>query len=351
MSADPTPALTGGHDPELCVIVCTHNRSDVLERCLGSLQRQSLGAERFEVVLVDNRSVDATSEVIADHLARMTNLRAIGEGAVGLSRARNAGLAVTRARYVAFLDDDAEAVPGWCESLLRAFREVAPAPMAVGGPVLARFEAPPPSWFPPAMDDYWRGERGHFVDRFDVFWGGNVAYRREAVRDAGGFDVALGLRGTRLVTGEDTALGVRLYEQAPYFWYEPEAIVHHLSRPSRMTLGYRLRRSFAEGRAWARIHDARYLSMRTLRSLARRLGILSPARQHAEPPAVTRARAEPAPATAGAPPATAMEPSCAGAWTVAAERARALLTPRQRLFQGLYRAAGAAGQLLATRWI
>jgi len=334
-------APTAASEPQLCVIVCTHERAGVLVECLHSLAAQTLAPQRFEVLVVDNRSSDATASVIGRFLESMPNLRAIGEGRLGLSHARNAGLEATRARYVAFLDDDARACSRWCESLLCAFETVTPPPVSVGGPVHAYFEKPPPSWFPPGMDDYQRGDRGHFVDRWSVFWGCNVAYLRSAVIEAGGFDPRLGLVGNRVATGEDTSLGWKIYEKRPYFWYEPGAAIDHLTQASRMNVRYRLRRSLAEGRAWARIQDARWLSMRTLHALARRvLGRPAPVPAEHVGPARQGSALQVLASASGA-----AEMAAADRGTTPSRPAMAA-----RAFLAAARAAQLAGRLLAIRW-
>src|SRR5262245_6477111 len=46
------------------IIVPTRNRSSELASCLASLAQQSLAADAFEVIVVDNASEDATKEVV-----------------------------------------------------------------------------------------------------------------------------------------------------------------------------------------------------------------------------------------------------------------------------------------------
>ena len=48
---------------DITVQICSHNRKDVLCKVLESLKDQTLPADRFEVVLVDDGSTDGTKEV------------------------------------------------------------------------------------------------------------------------------------------------------------------------------------------------------------------------------------------------------------------------------------------------
>lgn len=89
--------------PEVSVVVPTHNRARLLPRLLASMFAQDL--DDLEVVVVDDGSSDRTAQVLADH-AR-PQLRVVHhDSPSGVSRARNAGTAAARGRWVAWCDDD-----------------------------------------------------------------------------------------------------------------------------------------------------------------------------------------------------------------------------------------------------
>ena len=78
---------------EIAVVAATHNRRDRLAALLDALRAQTIGTERFEVVIVDDASSDGTRELLADAVWRgdiaLTVLR---HGASrGPAAARNAG--------------------------------------------------------------------------------------------------------------------------------------------------------------------------------------------------------------------------------------------------------------------
>jgi glycosyltransferase involved in cell wall biosynthesis len=108
--------------PELTILVCTHNRAELLSGVLESLGNQSLGRERFEVIVVDNASTDDTPAV-ADRCAKQGKLQAryVREPELGLDAARNRGIREARGEIVAFLDDDARARYDWAEAVLDGF--------------------------------------------------------------------------------------------------------------------------------------------------------------------------------------------------------------------------------------
>lgn len=109
--------------PDVTVVVPTHRGADHIARCLDSLVRQSLAAERFEVVVVHNGPEDGTSDVVAGVRAahpgtRIRSLRI--DAATGAGRARNVGIAAARAPQVTFVDDDDQAGPHFLAELLAA---------------------------------------------------------------------------------------------------------------------------------------------------------------------------------------------------------------------------------------
>ena len=112
---------------DVTVVAATHNRADRLAALLDALRAQTLGRERFDVVIVDDASSDATVQVLADAQARgdlaLTVLR--HEQGRGPAAARNAGWRAARAPVIAFTDDDCRPSPAWLEAGLAAMAATA----------------------------------------------------------------------------------------------------------------------------------------------------------------------------------------------------------------------------------
>src|SRR5436305_8400951 len=134
---------------DVSVIISTYNRCEMLPAALESILAQETAGTRYELIVVDNNSTDKTREVVESFIARgHANLRYVFEGKQGLSHARNAGIAAARAPIIAFTDDDVRAASDWVASIKRVFDEH-PEVDFVGGKVLPRWEAEPPSWLTP----------------------------------------------------------------------------------------------------------------------------------------------------------------------------------------------------------
>jgi glycosyltransferase involved in cell wall biosynthesis len=94
--------------PDVTVIVGAYEAMPYLVRCLESVETQTLGADRIEIVAVDDGSSDGTGEYLEEFAAvsRVPTrvLRQANSG--GPSGPRNVGLGLARGRYVFFLDAD-----------------------------------------------------------------------------------------------------------------------------------------------------------------------------------------------------------------------------------------------------
>jgi glycosyltransferase involved in cell wall biosynthesis len=200
--------------PEVSVVVATHNRAERLEALLAGLRAQTLPADRFEVIVVDDGSGDSTADVLRrehDRRAlRLTTLR--NRRPLGPSTARNRGWPVAQAPVVAFTDDDCVPTPGWLRALLAHFGNG-------DEPVVTGVTAPDPA-------------EAHLLDLYsktvDIsrrsphYETCNIAYPRALLERVGGFDESY-----PTPAGEDSDLGCRAVAAGGAPVFEPDAVVHH----------------------------------------------------------------------------------------------------------------------------
>lgn len=108
--------------PSVSVIICTHSpRPAVLARTLDSLRRQTLHADAWELLVVDNASPDPVAEPI---VAWHPGGRVVREPALGLTHARLCGISSSRAGLLLFVDDDNVLAPDYLEQAIAIHRRL-----------------------------------------------------------------------------------------------------------------------------------------------------------------------------------------------------------------------------------
>ncbi|MFF5155785.1 glycosyltransferase family 2 protein [Streptomyces sp. NPDC000348] len=189
--------------PDVTVVIGAYEAMPYLVECLASVEAQTIGPERVEVVAVDDGSTDGTGEYLEEFAARapmrVTVVRQENSG--GPSGPRNVGLGRAAGRYVFFLDADDRLGPEALE------RMVDMADRAGTDVVLGRVEgvnrgAPKSMW-------------GRTLERTDVY-SSNIKYTlsaqklfRRSLLDRHGmrFDESL-------FTGEDALFTMEAYLRA-----------------------------------------------------------------------------------------------------------------------------------------
>lgn len=255
---------------ELSVVVCTHERPDDLDRCLAGLAALE---EPVEVIVVDSASAVPCRGLVERWGASIASLAYVYVSEPGLSLARNAGIDRARGSIVAFIDDDAVPAPDWSRAIVQAF--VRGDVGCVGGACRAAFTAPRPRWLSERLlqlAGITRFGETPREPRSSAEWpfGANMAFRREALADAGPFSTALGRDGRSLLSGEDSDMVQRVLTCGWRVWLEPAALVDHSVHPDRCRGGYYWRRLWWNGISRAVTPSAR-VSARLLAAVPIRL--------------------------------------------------------------------------------
>jgi GT2 family glycosyltransferase len=116
-------------EPDVSVIVVTHNNEALIGRCLNSIAG-AVGACSHEVIVVDNGSTDGTLAVVADEQSAVRSIAL--DANIGFARANNIGIDASRGRLIALVNSDAFPDPGSIERLVEAIDQLARAAI-VGG--------------------------------------------------------------------------------------------------------------------------------------------------------------------------------------------------------------------------
>jgi glycosyltransferase involved in cell wall biosynthesis len=228
--------------------VCTHTdrRLGLLHDCVESLRAND--ATPHEIIVV----VDS-NEPLLERLRGTVpaGVEVIPSAGRGVSAARNAGVAMASGDLVAFIDDDATAEPDWLHELRKPFDD--PDIVAAGGRIVPNWEGTTPV-LPPEL--YWVvgcTYRGHPTSAQPITRpiACNMAARREALLDTGGFPVEFGPSGPKPKnhSNEEIALAVQMRRRygRDSIWYTPAAVVRHFVPVARTTWTYLWQRCVAEG--------------------------------------------------------------------------------------------------------
>lgn len=223
--------------PQISVIVPVRNGARSLPALLASLEQQTLPRDRFELIVVDNGSSDATAEVAARGGATV-----VSEPVAGRSRARNRGAASAATNLYAFTDADCIADPRWLERLL-ACADRAP---LVAGEVRLRVSSQPNAI--ERFEQLWRFGQEAWVRAQGWAATANLLVHADAFERVGGFDPAW-----RHIA-EDADFCLRARAAGIGLEFCSEAVVEHVGERHLAPL---LRRFFLHGyssnQAWYRI--------------------------------------------------------------------------------------------------
>ena len=249
-------ATTNAPTCRITAAICTYERYDLLPGAIETALAQSLPRDAFEVIVIDNSPDAERSARESAPFAGHPNLTWRHEARPGLSNARNVAARHARAPLIAFLDDDARADPIWLGSIADCFSHFGDSVKVVGGRIRPWWGAPRPDWLPDemlgAITVVDLGPHRRLLNDKEWVAGANIAFRIDALRDAGWFDTSLGRTGggASLLSAEETALTDRIKAQGGLVAYDPLGAVDHWVDPERLT-----QRWFRRRAAWQAVSD------------------------------------------------------------------------------------------------
>ncbi len=206
------------------VVIPTYNRQPILEKCLRALERQQIANRKevtgYEIVLVDDGSIDGTLEWLQQNAAEFPHVRALCQNHQGPAAARNLGVEQATGDTIIFIDSDLVVT----ENFLQAHADgLTKGQLAQGserlftyGQVINTCNFDDPTAEPYKLTDF---SAAYFAT-------GNVAIARHWLQTAGLFDTRFQLYGW-----EDLELGVRLKQLGLKLIKCPAAVGYHWHPP------------------------------------------------------------------------------------------------------------------------
>jgi succinoglycan biosynthesis protein ExoA len=218
--------------PYISVIVPVRNEERFLRQTLLGLRNQDY--PRFEVIVADGRSTDATRGIIRSLQKGWRNLRVVDNPGRLSSAGRNAAVRAARGEFILLIDGHCELKnPRYLDDLAELFARSGadcigrPQPLEVNG--ASAFQravaAARSSWLGHHPDSFIYSDREQFVPPESVA----VAYRREVFDRVGPFDETFD-------AGEDVEFNHRLHLAGMRCFFSPRVRVPYHPRSSTVGL-------------------------------------------------------------------------------------------------------------------
>jgi glycosyltransferase AglE len=220
--------------PMVSVIVPVYQGERHIGDCIRSVLAQDYPSGRFEVIVVDNGSTDAS---VATARA-FDRVRVLIESETRSSyAARNRGIRNASGEILAFLDSDCVAEPNWLRNAVHALNEQAAE--LIGGCVV--FDYGPHPTGAELYDSMTNMQIERNVQERGIAKTANLVVRRRAFDQVGEFPGSMASGGDVAWTSHATRSGLNLI-------YSAEARVHHPAR----RLGALMKKQFRVGRGQPR---------------------------------------------------------------------------------------------------
>lgn len=204
------------------VVIPTYNRLPILEKCLRVLERQQIldGITGYEVVLVDDGSIDGTIDWLQTHQAEFPHLRLLQQEHQGAAAARNLGVEKAIGDTIIFIDSDLVVTEHFlqahADALIGGRQKLGHDRLFTYGWVIDTNNFDDPTSEPYKLTDF---SAAYFAT-------GNVAIDRKWLDQVGRFDTRFQLYGW-----EDLELGVRLKQLGLKLIKCPAAVGYHWHPP------------------------------------------------------------------------------------------------------------------------
>ena len=224
--------------PPIDIVICTYNNAPLLDKALSAISQQIVSPKlEWRVLVVDNNCTDNTQKIVEKYrvLGQIPQLSTVSETQQGLTYARHCGVKNTTADWIAFVDDDCFLAENWVEQAVR-FAAAHPDCGAFGGRVILDWETLPAKYVLNYGYSFAQQEHGTEPQKKSCLVGAGLVLNRSALAHTGWIDKPLlqDRIGTKLISGGDVEIALRIYGAGYDLWYTPDCKLRHFI-PARRT--------------------------------------------------------------------------------------------------------------------
>ncbi len=252
----------------ITVLICTHNRAELLGRVLDSLNRAKQPVGGARILVVANACTDGTQELLEAYRSSQSDGRLaldwVAEPKPGKSHALNRALGELTTELTAMVDDDHRVDANYLVEIERATLAWPEAGLYCGR-ILPDWDGTEPEWvhdegpfriYPLPVPRYEQGSEPKAVtlEEGTIPGGGNLVVRRAVFALAGQFSTELGPHRHDLGGGEDTEYVIRAMTRGARLQYVPAILQYHYVDLERLKLSYIIRKGYQRTRSTARIN-------------------------------------------------------------------------------------------------
>ena len=254
----------------LTVLICTHNRAQLLGRVLASLNAAARpDGWQVRILVGANNCNDDTLASLKLYQRdaeqhRWLPLACFEEPIPGKSHALNHAIRLLSDDAVALVDDDHRVDRDYLVHICQALETYPEATMFCGR-ILPDWDGSEPAWvhdtgphriypLPVPRYDLSMTHRLITLEHGPLPGGGNLFLRTGVFGRIGGFSTDLGPRGHDLGGGEDSKFVLTALQKGERLQYVPEVLQHHYVDTERLKFSYLIRKSYQRSRSVTRVH-------------------------------------------------------------------------------------------------
>ena len=203
--------------PLYSIIVPAYNAEGTIESCLSALENQPIPKEDYEIIVVDDGSIDGTANVLKNYAVKY-----IKQENKGPATARNRGVEDAKGEIILFTDSDCVPDINWVSEMIKPFKDVDV--VAVKGAYRTRQKSIVARFSQLEFEERFEMlKKAGYIDMVDTY---SAGFRKEIFRKMGGFDTSF-----PVANNEDTELSYRMSNLGFKMVFNPNAVVYHLNHP------------------------------------------------------------------------------------------------------------------------